>query len=233
MINKKGFTLVEISIIVTIISILLSFFISITVNKERYSIKLLSTELQKYDTAIKNFQIKYGFLPGDLKKTQIFELSVNNTDGNENNLIDDKNQQNNIFDKNIKMNGEIVNFWLHLYNAKMLNNDTKVLPYLDFLKTSIVVFNDNKKNYYHLSVKAVTENGDIETVNNFTPNQAYLLDKKLDDSIASTGKIIAYGGNRINNNSKNLVNTNCAVNGEYLTAHKSNLCQLVYELTIN
>ena len=59
MINKKGFTLVEISIIVIIISILLSFFISITVNKERYSIKLLSTELQKYDTAIKNFQIKY------------------------------------------------------------------------------------------------------------------------------------------------------------------------------
>lgn len=231
--KNKGFTLVEISIIVIVISILLSLFIKITVNREKYNIKLLSIALQKYNKAISNFQIKYGFLPGDLKKTQIFELSVNDTGGNENNLVDDKNQQNNIFDQNIKMDGEIVNFWLHLYNAKMLNNDTKVLPYINFLKTSIVVFNDMENNYYHLSVKGVMQNGEIETTNNFTPNQAYLLDKKFDDGLPYTGKMIVYGGNRINNNNKTLIDRKCAVNNEYLTAYKSKLCQLIYELNNN
>lgn len=231
--NNKGLTLIEISFIVIVISIMLSFFITIVVNRDKNNIKSLAKDLYQYNLAIKNFQIKYGFLPGDLKKTDILYLSVNNTDGNENNLIDDKNQQNNIFDKNIKMDGELVNFWLHLYNAKMLNNDAKVLPYVNFAKSSIVVFNDMEKNYYNLSIKAVMPSGEIETFNNFTPYQAYLLDRKIDDSLANSGKIIASGGNRININSKNEVHKKCAVDDEYLTAHKKKLCQLIYEININ
>lgn len=231
--NNKGLTLIEISFIVIVISIMLSFFITIVVNRDKNNIKSLAKDLYQYNLAIKNFQIKYGFLPGDLKKTDILFLSVNNTDGNENNLIDDKNQQNNIFDRNIKMNGELLNFWLHLYNAKMLNNDAKVLPYINFAKSSIVIFNDMENNYYHLSVKAVMPSGEIETFNNFTPYQAYLLDKKIDDSLPSTGKVIAAGGNRININSKNQVNKKCTVDNEYLTVHKDKLCQLIYEMNIN
>lgn len=228
----ENLTFMEVLFIIIIISVMLSCFVNVTVNREKYNIKLLSMELQKYNAAVRNFQIKYGFLPGDLKKTQIFELSVNNTDGNENDLIDDKNQQNNIFDKNIKMDGELVNFWLHLYNAKMLNNDAKVLPYIDFLDSSIIVFNDMNKNYYHLSIKGVLPSREIETFDNFTPNQAFLLDEKIDNGLADSGKLIAHGGNRININSKNQVNKKCAVDDEYLTAHKKKLCQLIYEMNI-
>ena len=233
MINNKGITLIEIYSIIIFMAVIMSFFAQININKERYNIQQLLYNLQKYNTAIKSFHIKYGDLPGDLRKTQILGLSVNNTDGNENNLIDDKNQQNNILDKNLKADGEIINFWLHLYNSKILNGNIKVLPYVDFLKTSIIIFSNENKNYYHLSIKGIDNKKEIQTINNFTPNQAYLIDKKLDDGLPFSGKILASGGNKINKKLLQNVDRKCAVNNEYLTANKENLCQLIYELNID
>ena len=97
--KNYGYTIVEITIIVIVLSIILSLTTNIKISQNINNVKKTISDIQDYTTAIKTFKRKYGFLPGDIKKTQIFELSTNNTDGNKNGLIEDKNQQNNIYEK--------------------------------------------------------------------------------------------------------------------------------------
>ena len=207
---------------------------NIQVSQNASNIKKTINEIQKYTVAIKTFKRKYGFLPGDIKKTQIFELSKNDTDGNENGFIEDKNQQNNIYEKNIKMDGEIINFWLHLYKSGLIKENKNIFPYINFLKTGILVFSNENKNYYHLSIKGVNKNKEIEAINNLTPYNAYLIDRKLDDEMPFSGKIQVIGGNKININNKNINHPSkkCATEFEYLSVFKTKLCQLVMEIDI-
>ena len=233
-VKKRGYTIVEITIIIIVLSIILSLTINIRTVQNVNNIKKTIDDIQEYTSAIKTFKRKYGFLPGDVKKTQIFELSTNNTDGNENGLIEDKNQQNNIYEKNIKMDGEIANFWLHLYKSGLVKEDKNIFPYIDFLKTGILVFSNENKNYYHLGINGINENKEIETINSLTPYYAYLIDRKLDDGIPFSGKIQAVGDSKIkaSNEIMQRPSKNCATEFEYLTVFKTKLCQLIIEIDI-
>ncbi len=230
--KTKGFTLIELILIVILISAGMSFFVKININEEHNNIKNLSSQLKKYDNSISAFYIKYGSLPGDIKKTDVLNLSKNNTDGNENHIIEDLSQQRLRFEDNLKLNKEVASFWIHLYNSKLLETEIKSLPFIDFSKSSIVAFSDIGENYYHLSVKNIEDNGEITTMNSFTPNQAFLIDRKIDDSLPFSGKIRVYGGDRINVKTKNNINKKCADGDEYFTSNKEVVCQLIYKLDI-
>lgn len=232
--KNNGFTILGISIIIIILSIILSVTININKSYSINNIKKVIKNIQNYNTAINNFKIKYGFLPGDIKKTQIFEFSSKNTDGNQNGVIEDKNQQKGIINKNLKMDGEIQNFWLHLYKSNFLKENTNVYPYIDFLKTGILVFSDGNKNYYHLGINGIDKNQEIETINNLSPYHAYLIDKKLDNGLPFEGKVTVVEGNKINLNNKEKTKNNkkCATEFEYLTIFKQKLCQLIIEIDL-
>lgn len=234
MTKNYAYTIVEITIIIIVLSIILSLTINIRTVQNVNNIKKAIIDIQEYTIAIKSFKRKYGFLPGDIKKTQILELSTNNTDGNGNGFIEDKNQQNNTYEKNIKMDGEIANFWLHLYKSGLIKENKNIFPYIDFLKNGILVFSNENNNYYHLNVNGINENNEIETINNLTPYYAYLIDKKLDDGIPFSGKIQAVGGSKIRANNENMQrpSKNCATDFEYLTVFKTKLCQLTIEIDI-
>lgn len=230
--EELRFNLLDLGLIIIILSIILAFTLNFKITREYSEMKAAIVDIQNYTSAIKGFKRKYGYLPGDIKKTQIFELSQNDTDGNQNGLIEDLNQQNGISGENIRMDGEVLNFWLHLYNSKFLKESKNVFPYINFLKTSIVIFTDEENNYYHLGVNGVNKIKEIETVNNLTPNQAYLIDRKLDDELPISGNIFVYSGNRLNISGFRKYNKNCATSNEYLTAEKRKLCQLVMKVNI-
>lgn len=225
-----GFTIIEISLIIIVLSIILSFTINIRITRNNNNIKKAVSEIEACTSAIKAFKRKFGYMPGDLRKTQIFNLSVKDTDGNENGIIEDRNQTRGVYNKNLKIDGEIGNFWLHMYNSQFLDNDGHIFPYIDTFKSGMLVFSDGKKNYYHLAVNGIDSNMEIETVNNLTPYRAYLLDKKLDDGLPFSGKIRVIGGNKINISHQIKPSKDCAVEHEYLTAFKKNLCQLIVEI---
>lgn len=231
--KSAAYTFIEISIIIIVLGIILGTIAQLLSTKETNSIKKFIAELQDYTSSINNFKRKYGFLPGDIAKTKVFELSVNDTDGNQNNLIEDKNQKNGINTKNIKMNGEIANFWLHLYNSDFLERQNRnVFPYIKFLDSGILVFTDGKNNFYHLAVSGVNRNLEIETKNNLTPYQAYLIDKKLDDGLPASGSIFSSSKNNINTSNDNKFDKKCSTEFEYMTVYKNRLCQLVMELNV-
>jgi len=230
--NNNAYTIIEISIVVIILSVILSLITNIKITQQNEQLKKIIAEIEQYNSEIRNFKIKYGFLPGDLKKTQIFNLSVNNTDGNENSLIEDKNQQDGIYDRNLKMDGEIPNFWLHLYKSGFSASSKKIFPYSDFLKTSFLVFSYDRRNYYHLAVSGINFDKSIKTKDNLDPNQAYLIDKKFDDGLPFSGNVFAFGGNTINMSNIKAPTKNCATEYEYLTVYRKKLCQLVMEIDI-
>ena len=230
--SDNAYTLIEVAFVVIVLSVILGLVVNIKANNVENHIKRAVSELQEYKSSIVGFKRKYGFLPGDLTKTQIFSLSLNNTDGNQNGLIEDKNQLNGVYDKNLKMDGEIANFWLHLYRSGFLKKTKSIFPYVPFLKTGILVFSNGERNFYHLAISGVNINKDIKTINNLTPYEAYLIDKKLDDGLPFSGNVFAYGGNTINNLKLKSPNPKCATDFEYLTVYRKKLCQLVYEIDI-
>jgi len=234
MIKNYGYTIIELTIVIVLLSIILGFTVNVKNLQRTNNIKKTLSEIQNYTKAIKTFKRKYGFLPGDIQKTQIFDLSTDNTDGNANGFIEDKNQQNDIYEENIKMDGEIANFWTHLYKAGFIKHHKNMFPYVDFLRTWILIFSDKNKNYYHLSVSGTSENNEIETNNNLTPYHAYLIDRKIDDGLPFSGTVQVVGGNRITVNRQNMQHPskNCATEFEYLTIFKTKLCQLIIEVDI-
>ena len=228
---KNAYTIIEISIIIIFLSIVLSLTMNIKLSQDKKNIKVIINEINHYTSIIKSFKNIYGFLPGDLDKTQVFNLSKTNTDGNKNNIIEDDLQLKNKDSKRIKATGEVVNMWLHLYNAKFLKKNTDIFPHIDLLKTGILIFSYGYDNYYHLSVSGVNKNLDIETKNNLTPQQAYLLDQKMDDGAPYSGIINATGGKYIYRDIRKAHNK-CATHYEYLTVFRQKLCQLVIKLQI-
>ncbi|MDD2839761.1 MAG: hypothetical protein PHY80_01345 [Rickettsiales bacterium] len=229
--TKKDFSITELFIIVIVFGLILGFVIHIEMFRNRDEINHLISDIQSYRTSISNFDRKYGFLPGDLKKTQIFDLSVNNTDGNENGLIEDKEQQVHNYKENIRLNAEILNFWLHLYKSGFMTKKTdKIFPYIKFLNSGILVFTDGDSNFFHICINGINKNNEIETKNNLTPYQAYIIDRKIDDGLPLDGNVFITNGNFLNIENMRKAYKNCATEFEYLTVFKKKLCQLVIKL---
>ena len=216
---KNGYTIIEVTVIVIFLSFILSITTNIKTKRDESEILSIISQLEHYKTQIKLFKKIYGYFPGDVNKTQVFELSKNNTDGNQNNLIEDLNQMRSVKINILKSNGEVLNFWQHLSKLELMKNyKINDFPYIDEIKTKIIVFSDEKNNYFHLSIFDINKDNEFETVNNFTPYQAYLLDNKIDDGYPMIGNVMATGGNKINPNKlNNKINRKCATNFEYLT----------------
>lgn len=229
--KNRGYTIIEISIALIFISLFLGLFIKSVYVKKNNNLKELIYNAGIYKNSIKSFKDKFGFLPGDIKKTQIFELSTNDTDGNENGFIEDKNGQNKIFNKPIKMDGEITNFWIHLHNSKFIE-EKNIIPYIKFLKSSVVIFTHENRNVATISVSGIGDNKEITTKNNLTPFEAYYIDQKIDDGLPRSGNVFVTSGSKLYYTTQNIKNKGCATNFEYLTTYKRKLCQVLIELNL-
>ncbi len=195
-------------------------------------VKSLIAQISRYDNAIKNFTIKYQGLPGDLKNTKTYGITTKNTDGDFNNLITDKNQ-------NItSANGEIVNFWLHLSSAKMLEEKFdgksnklaktgKTFPTSNIGKSvGIIAFGADGVNYYQIGFDFANEKKIFTKQNSLKSEEAFLFDKKIDDGIPNKGHVIAAGGDSLNI----LTSSKCTNFNEYDLSSDQPSCQLRIEI---
>jgi hypothetical protein len=223
------FTLIECLVIITVLSFIVSiaFNIKVTINGRKLQQTLY--EISKYKIAVDSFKEKYGALPGDVSKTQIFDISNNNSDGNMNNIIEDTNQMSGIMNEPLRYNGEIANFFIHLYNSGFLRNENKAnYPILDIYNSGVLVVSINNNNYFILSVYSPQRNEKIQIRNILTPHSTFLIDKKIDDGFPFSGNVLGYGG--VNITTDNEINRKCATGKEYLTYYNKEFCQLIINL---
>ncbi len=229
----RGFSLIELSIVIIIISILI---IGSLVSSQfifNYKLKKVYYELSNYHKAIKIFQEIYHNIPGDMNNGYQFFPKENYCDnglvainykgcnGNADNIITGIGQTK----KNDVNSLESILFFYHLYQAKLMSFDNKNNANLFSEKCPNYInyeANNNIPSFYvnsswsaylqglsnkEISFTIAYSNNvckiDDLEENILTASQISIIDKKYDDGKAKTGNII--NNNCINDKGKYLV----------------------------
>ena len=235
--RKFHFTLIELILLLVVLGIIFGVFLSFGDKVQLSEVQAIISSVRKYDVATDSFLEKYGELPGDLKKTQILGITQNNTDGNQNGILEDLDgvtfrRKNSIR----KASGEITNFWLHLSKSGFLNDrfDGRAdgsarldftIPRVGNSHYGITVFGYKNQNYYQVGFVGASKTNILMSDKSLKTSIAFNVDKKTDDGSPREGNIVAVSGAKFVNGYKN-VKANCVDANGYNLKHKGRACQL-------
>lgn len=111
--NQKGFTLVEVSVVIVAISLLFGAVIAGENLIRAATIRAQVAQMQQYKIGVNEFRLKYNYFPGDFPlATQFFPAGSPAVDGNGNHLVEDNNGRINV--ARARYNGEIPQVFVHL-----------------------------------------------------------------------------------------------------------------------
>ena len=191
--SNKGFTLVELSIVLVIISLIVS---GVLVGRDLIEGARLRATVQQigdFNTAVNTFELRYNALPGDANGARFGLTGTGNGDGT---IVDDTTNN---------ASGEPTIFWQHLSEEGLISGNfteaaTSVaiddnFPATELNVNGFAVYGLNGVNFYHIgqtnNTTGVGANFDDATL---TPIQAYNIDEKLDNEQPHTGTIRSAGG---------------------------------------
>ncbi len=196
---EKAFTLVELSIVIVIIGLIIA---GVTAGKglvRQAKLQGVMSDITKYTSAYNSFKLQYNAVPGDMKNASSYWTTTNG-DGN----------------GYVTPVAEPYLAWQHLALAKLISGSyTGAASGENFVVGINAPRGPIRKSGYqfisqfnHSPIygRGKTENGirfgqpiaaSPNSLNTgvISPGNAYLLDKKLDDGLASRGKIVANASN--------------------------------------
>ena len=189
---KKGFTLVELSIVLVIIGLLIGGILVAQSMIEATRVQSAIREVQQYSVLFGNFKERYGQLPGD---TNLFPDA-----GDKDGLIEYPGGG---------AQGEWYRAWQHLYEAWMvdvaytgLKNGWLVIggenaPDSDVYDGAVytVSYNAGGSGYTtagHYFYLGAPSSGSVNTTGIIPVNSAMAIDVKMDDGQPDTGDVIGY-----------------------------------------
>ncbi len=184
-----------------------------------------TVQLKRYVSAVDEFFSKYGGLPGDLPRAHDYGLGKN---GNGNGLLEDGDDE-----PSYLFQGEIPEFWQQLGGANLIEgryNGENILgegfPRTPFKEIGLHVYSAEKRFYFQIGAISNAENAELAFANYITPEHSYIIDAKMDDATATTGLIVARGGNRANQPASTGPTGCLTEESTYNTAFKDRACQL-------
>jgi len=210
---EEGFTLIELSIVLVIIGLIIG---GVLVGRdliEAANIRATVSQYEKFNTAAHAFQLKYGYLPGDLPNSANFGFTAISsvllegmgvTPGN--GLIESTNGAAEA--SNAIPAQETTQFWRQLFVADLINSPIsdpgdgppvltqgEVGNYFPPAKIGNnnfwVVYNDGSFNYYELTGLTGVNGAYNYPKNYLTPLQAFAIDQKIDDGLPGSGTVMA------------------------------------------
>lgn len=196
------------------------------------NIKSLVMQIKKYDDAVAAFGEKYDALPGDVCDTKSYGITAEDTDGNCDNIVNDRAQ------KIISANGELTNFWMHLSKTKMIdenydgqeNEKAKIGSSFPISKIGdkigIIAYGDEGKTFYQIGFKYANHSRLFTSDRSLKTFESYWLDEKIDDSNPKKGRVIAVGKSELNIKE----NSECVKFSEYDQTNNDPVCQLRIEI---
>ncbi|MCE2927958.1 MAG: prepilin-type N-terminal cleavage/methylation domain-containing protein [Rickettsiales bacterium] len=215
--HQRGFTLIELSIVLVIIGLVAG---GVLVGRDLIKaseIRATISQKIRYDTAVNTFKLKYNGLPGDLFADRADELGFFSLDnsplqgfGDNNGLIQSRTVGIGV---NYGATGETILFWRHLVEAGMMeglygtgivaatgdadpadqNKPELYMPNTKFLNTvRFRVVELRGVHYYWLSSHNTIEvSGQVSLGPGMARIDAYFLDQKMDDGMPNTGTVTA------------------------------------------
>lgn len=234
--QRKGFTLVELAIVIVIIGLLVGGVLQGQELIRQAQIRKDVKRITEVNAAIHIFYSKYNFIPGDYPET-LARNSLNTAGGNGDSKINWNNAP-----------MESYFFWRHLVLAKMLNVIASNGAYTTTTGDRYARFDESKGRlnnimygitgdlYSTIPSIAVSNLGNIITfaahdgTNNvywaaFTAERTRSIDEKLDDGKPTTGKL--RGSHALNLQSGDVTSCNDGTN--YTNEESRNVCRMLYE----
>ncbi|MDB2414345.1 prepilin-type N-terminal cleavage/methylation domain-containing protein [Rickettsiales bacterium] len=193
-INKRssGFTLVELSIVIVIIGLIVAGVVAGQDLVKQARIKALIKDVDEYRTAYNTFRIKYEALAGDMTNATSYWASAANGDGNR--LIGGfqmSETENKGFFEQLSLSGLIPGSY-DGGTGEIIGVDVPPTSYSS--NSSFYVNSDKLWNIYD-SGNSLSICGPSDTCydsHRVAVEDAYAIDKKIDDSMPYLGKVISY-----------------------------------------
>jgi len=229
--RNKGFTLIELTIVIVIIGVIgLSIIIGKNIVRS-YKVKMVASEFNHYKTQLNLFRSKYDATPGDFSDGWNYW----NT-----NCAPTANICNGNNDLNIDADEELM-FWRHMFLANLVHEEYsgvldggkiisgKNIPLSKLGETSgHWIANDTVFNKTHnFIIFGADEGNDTHYTGTLTPSEAYSLDKKMDDGKPDNGQIFAGDGVTLPAGS---CVTSAIAPAEYVTDKGEKTCILYFTL---
>lgn len=207
---EKGFTLVELSIVLIVIGLIVSSVLVGQTLVRSAELRAATTEYQGFNAAIATFKTKYNGLPGDIKGFTKFDFgdSAADGDGDEDGILTDGSFSNysNADVRDVHGN-ELVFFWNHLGStgASLIPgvfkgtasgpNSTDIRDFTPFSKAGggWGVYSESSINYFILGVVGGGSRGAYETKDALSGTDALNIDEKIDDGKPNRGVVRARG----------------------------------------
>lgn len=216
---NRGFTLLEISIVIVIIGLLAGGILVGRDMMEAAEIRATITQIEKYNTATRTFMLKYNALPGDMPPATAAAIGfkprgVNPGQGDGDGVLAGSwvNGTNSRCDES-QSSGEVLLFWADLSQDNLIEGgftdasaDTPatyegsdVARYMPKAKLGgdnyIYVYNENSVNHYGILAKPRAFAGvcgpSFVGTRGLSAMQAYNMDVKMDDGMPQTGNVMA------------------------------------------
>ncbi len=185
--KKNGFTLIELSIVLVIIGLIVGGIIGGKSLISAAAQQSLIRQAKAYKSTIRTFQDQYDAKPGDMiDATDYWPAATINGDGNGGIS----------WNATVFFRRERLLVWQHLALADILNDAAEGIisgntVYPGRNTPLIDGFDNGYMEYYHLGQYQMEKEAFLTNAI-MTSNDAYSLDKKLDDKKAGTGKIKAF-----------------------------------------
>ena len=236
--SKKGFNLIELAIVITIISLLI---VAVVVGNQviqQAKLRSIINDIKQYKMSVTMFSDAYGGLPGDLSNAASFWPSCSDQTSPVNNSCNGNG------DEKIDMLYEGMRIWEHLSLANLIEgayvgtdligngnqfnigiNSPKIVVRNGCYSVSNMV---NEPNWYNVNTVIGFILGKPETNSYcknsiFIPQEAFYIDQKIDDAKAETGFFLASEGDDIK-----ATNPNDCSNGDYNFSISTPSCKALF-----
>jgi prepilin-type N-terminal cleavage/methylation domain-containing protein len=191
---KKGVTLIELAIVITVISLIISGILYGKDLQRNAEINTLLAEMQKFTATTLQFQTTYSGLPGDFRRaSQYWGGSATNGNGNGNIEIETSNEAFSAF-RHLSLaeliDGSYSGTWSGAFASKTnifaSKSGNSALIYLGCCGTSVGTL--KFRNYVNAFIANSTTRAAV-----ISPVEAMGIDKKIDDGIPDYGMFGAAG----------------------------------------